>query len=248
MTNLSTGKSKSDWTNLREQDTFEVGFQSSSRGSLGRDLTRSVRESYDRVADEYAHRLFNELQHKPFDRDLLDRFAAKVAGRGEVCDIGCGPGHVSRYLSNAGVNVFGLDLSPRMLERARQLNPDIFFEEGSMMALDYPEGRLAGIVAFYAICNIPKEYLPTVFREMKRVLRSGGLLLVGFHCGDKVLHVNELWGKSISMDFFLFQPAIIRRYLEEAGFIIEDIVEREPYAPEVEYQSRRGYILARKSG
>jgi hypothetical protein len=80
---------------------------------------------------------------------------------------------------------------------------------------------------------------------MARVLRPGGLLLLGFHRGSEVLHEDELWGQPISMDFFLFQPAAVRRYLEAAGFAIEEIVERDPY-PEVEYQSRRAYIFARK--
>jgi len=34
--------------------------------------------------------------------------------------------------------------------------------------------------------------------------------------------------------------------METAGFVIDDVVERGPYAPEVEYQSRRAYIFARK--
>lgn len=34
--------------------------------------------SYDRVAGEYARHIFDELQHKPLDRELLDRFAASV--------------------------------------------------------------------------------------------------------------------------------------------------------------------------
>jgi len=56
-------------------------------------ITQSIRESYDRIADEYARRIFNELQHKPLDRELLNRFAAEIVGSGEVCDMGCGPGH-----------------------------------------------------------------------------------------------------------------------------------------------------------
>jgi hypothetical protein len=36
------------------------------------------------------------------------------------------------------------------------------------------------------------------------------------------------------------------RYLQAAGFLVEEVLERDPYAPEVEYQSRRGYILASK--
>ncbi|HVM61780.1 MAG TPA: hypothetical protein VMV72_13040 [Verrucomicrobiae bacterium] len=41
---------------------------------------KDFRTSYDQVADEYARRIFDELQHKPLDRQLLDRFAASVRG------------------------------------------------------------------------------------------------------------------------------------------------------------------------
>jgi trans-aconitate methyltransferase len=94
---------------------------------MNENATESIRESYDRVAEEYARRLFNELAQKPLDRELLNRFAAAAIGRGEVCDMGCGSGQVARYLRDAGTTVFGLDLSPRMLEQARRLNPEISF-------------------------------------------------------------------------------------------------------------------------
>ncbi len=206
---------------------------------------RPVRESYDRIADEYARRIADELQHKPLDRELLNRFAAEV--RGPVCDMGCGPGHVARYLREAGAEVFGLDLSPGMVEEARKLNPDIAFREGNMLALELEDGALAGITAFYAIVNLPKECLSTAFREMHRVLCAGGLLLLAFHTGDEILREEEIWGRKISMDFRLFRPGEIRGYLEEAGFVVEEVIERGPYAPEVEYQSHRAYVFARKS-
>src|ERR1700690_23170 len=93
--------------------------------------TNSIRESYDRLAEEYARRISDELQHKPLDRALLDRFAKQTRGQGDVCDMGCGPGHVARAWRDAGASVFGLDLSPAMLEQARKLNPDIPFREGN---------------------------------------------------------------------------------------------------------------------
>lgn len=208
--------------------------------------TQSIRQSYNRIADEYARHIFNELDQKPLDRELLNRFAASIAGQGEICDIGCGPGHVARHLHHAGATVFGLDLSQSMVEQARLLNPGIDFREGNMLALDLPDASLAGIAAFYSIVNISEPSLPVVFQEMARVLKLGGLLLLAFHVGDEVLHPEELWGQPVSMDFFFFQPSSIRLRLEAAGLYVEEIIEREPYAPEVEHQSRRAYIFARK--
>jgi SAM-dependent methyltransferase len=207
---------------------------------------QSVRQSYDHLSDEYARHLFDELRNKPLDRQLLDRFASATAGRGKVADMGCGPGQIARHLHDAGVEVFGLDLSPRMVEQARQLNPAISFQEGNLMALSLEDNSLVGIVAFYAIVNIPEESLPKVFQEIERVLQPGGLLLLAFHIGDEVVPVKELWGRSIAMDFFLFQPSAIRQSLEAARLKVEEIIEREPYAPDVEHQSRRAYFFARK--
>jgi ubiquinone/menaquinone biosynthesis C-methylase UbiE len=177
---------------------------------------QSIRESYDRIADEYARRHFNELQSKRLDRELLDHFAAEVSGDSQVCDMGRGPGHVARYLRNAGANVFGVDLSPRMVEQARRLSPDISFREGDMLALDLEDETLAEIAAFYAIVNFPKDSLPIVFREMARILKPGGLLTLAFHTSDQILHEEELWGRPISMDFFLFPVLTIRSCLEAA--------------------------------
>jgi SAM-dependent methyltransferase len=206
----------------------------------------TVRANYDRLAREYASRIFDELQYKPLDRELLDRFAKETLGRGEVCDLGCGPGHVARYLRDAGVSVFGLDLSPNMLEQARRLNPDISFREGNMLSLDIATGTLAGIAAFYAIVNMPEDSVSSACQEMARTLKPGGSLLIAFHIGDEVVHLDELWEQPITMDLFLFKTADIRKTLESAGLAVNEVIERDPY-PEIEYQSRRAFLFAEKT-
>jgi SAM-dependent methyltransferase len=211
------------------------------------DLTSAIRDTYNSVADEYARRIFDELQHKPLDCQLIARFAAETAGRGPVCDMGCGPGHVARALHQAGANAFGLDLSPAMLDHARRLNPGIDFQLGNMLALDLPDDSLAGITAFYAIVNLPASVLPTVFGEMFRVLRPGGLLLLASHIGDEARHVTTFLDRPIAMDFFFLPPAAMSSLLEGAGLHVEEIVERDPY-PDIEHQTRRAYYFARKPG
>jgi SAM-dependent methyltransferase len=202
--------------------------------------------SYDQVADEYVRRIFDELQHKPLDRQLLDRFAASVRDVGPACDMGCGPGHVARYLHEHGVQVCGVDLSPAMVERARRLTPEVEFRQGDMTALDAPDGAWAGIVAFYSIIHIPRGDMARALAELRRVLRPGGLLLLAFHVGDDTIHLDEWWGQKVSVDFFFFPVEQVTGSLRAEGFEIEEVFEREPY-PDVEYQSRRAYVFARRT-
>ena len=204
-----------------------------------------LRDSYDQVAGEYAARIFHELEHKPMDRELLDRFAAEVRGLGTACDMGCGPGHVAQYLHKRGVHVLGIDLSPRMVEQARQLNPGIEFQQGNMSSLDVENEAWGGIVAFYSIIHIPRAEVISVLREFRRVLRPNGLLLLSFHLGQEIIHLDEWWGEKVALDFVFFQLHEMEDYLKAAGFEIEDSIERPPYEG-VEVQTQRVYIFARK--
>lgn len=213
---------------------------------MSEDRFDTIRHDYDRIAEEYAIHIGNELAQKPFDREVLLRFAAATGGREAVCDMGCGPGHIARFLHDSGSRVFGIDLSPQMLQQARRLNPDIEFREGDLLSLPVRDGALSGIAAFYCIVNLPQQSLPAAFAEMHRVLQPGGLLLLAFHLGDEVLRPAELWGRPVSMEFFYHPLPRIQQLLCEAGFAIQETLEREPYAPEVEHQSRRAYIFARK--
>jgi SAM-dependent methyltransferase len=207
--------------------------------------TSQLQTGYDAVAEEYAEKFFHELNHKPFDRELLDRFAEKLRGSGPVCDLGCGPGHIARYLHERGVDAFGVDLSPAMVETARRLNPGLHFEQGDMQALRAADGAWAGIAAFYSIIHVPRGSVASTLRELWRVLRPGGLLLLAFHIGNEVIHLDEWRDKPVSLDFFFFSLAEMGGYLREAGFVTEEVLERAPY-DSVEHPSRRGYILARR--
>lgn len=199
--------------------------------------------SYDRVAAEYAAQLAGELAHKPFDREWLDRFAARVCGHGPVCDVGCGPGHVAAYLHARGVDVLGVDISPGMVEVARRLHPEIVFRTGDMCALDVEDGAWAGIVAFYAIVHLQLVDVTPALRELRRVLQPEGLLFLAFHVGSEVVHRDELFGQPVQLDFRLFEQRDIEAALADAGFDLLESVVRPPY-PDVEYPSHRAYILA----
>jgi SAM-dependent methyltransferase len=203
-----------------------------------------IRRSYDTIADEYAARIFDELAGKPLDRLLLDRFAKEVQGIGRVCDLGCGPGHVSRYLHERGLDVVGLDLSPRMIEIARTLTPAVEFVVGDMLALDVPAESWVGAVAFYSLIHFDSSQLQRALRELRRVLCDQAPLLIGVHEGNETRHVEEWWGHPVSLDGVFFEPEALTAELVAAGFQIEELVERAPYTG-VEVMTERAYLYTR---
>jgi SAM-dependent methyltransferase len=212
----------------------------------GDDRSRALLESYERVAADYAEHFRDDLAHKPFDRKMLDWLIEKAGAAGPICDMGCGPGQIARYLRDRGAEACGIDLSPAMVREARMLHPGIDFGVGDMLDLrDVPEASFGGIAAFYSIVHLPAPRLPQALRELSRVLRPGGPLLLAFHVGSEVVHRDEWWGKDVDVDFFFFETADVKRNVEVARFDLEEVIERDPY-PDIEYPSRRAYVFARR--
>ena len=203
-----------------------------------------IQTSYDRVAEQYASEYFEELKRKPFDCQLLDEFAKSVKGNGEVCELGCGPGQVARYLKDRGVDMCGVDLSPEMVRVAARLNPDIRFAQGDMLSLSFADNSLAATVLFYSIIHLRRPDVVRALKEVNRVLTPGGKLFLTFHGGAGELHRDEWYGETVSIDVCLFDTREMTGYLEAAGFAEIKILERPPY--EFEYPTRRLYAFASK--
>jgi ubiquinone/menaquinone biosynthesis C-methylase UbiE len=133
-----------------------------------------------------------------------------------------------------------------MVKQARALNPDISFQQGDMLALTkVADNAYGGIAAFYSLIHIPRQDMVRALREIKRVLCPRGVLLVTFHIGHKVIHLDEWWNKKVSADFIFYETTEMKEYLKEAGFEQEEAIGRDAY-PNIEYQSRWAYIFARK--
>lgn len=202
--------------------------------------------SYDRVAEDYAEKFKDELAKKPFDCRMLDRLVEKVGEHETICDLGCGAGHIAKYLSGRGAKTCGIDLSPEMVRQARRLNPEISFRQGNMLDLnETSDDSFGGIAAFYSIIHVPRDSVIDALREIKRVLHPKGSLLLTFHIGQEIRHLDEWFDKPVNLDFYFFETEEMKDYLEAAGFEIEEAIEREPI-PEVEVQTRRAYIFVRK--
>ncbi|ONI82757.1 SAM-dependent methyltransferase [Saccharothrix sp. ALI-22-I] len=200
-----------------------------------------ARTAYNTVAENYAELVRDHFANSPVDRAVLGLFAELVDG--PVAEIGCGTGLVTGHLHGLGVDVFGIDLSPGMLAVARRENPDVRFEEGSMLDLDLPDGELGGALAWYSVIHVPWDLHPAVFAEFYRVIKPGGVLMLGFHVGDIVRRLEHAYGHDILLDAYRMNPEQVLKQLVEAGFEPHLRLEREPQGQE---KSPQGVLIVRK--
>lgn len=186
------------------------------------------------------------LAEQPYDRAVLGLFAELVRDGGGclVADVGCGPGRITGHLAGLGLDAFGIDLSPAMVEVARRDHPELRFEVGSMTNLDLPDASLAGLLGWYSLIHLPDEAIPAVLAHFYRVLRPGGLVLLAFHVGDDSrLKTSGYGGHPMRLFVHRRPPERVARWLSDAGFVVDTRVVREPEGFETVPQA---YLLARK--
>ncbi|WP_344287267.1 class I SAM-dependent methyltransferase [Streptomyces synnematoformans] len=181
-----------------------------------------VRESYDRVADNYAHLVqttgMGDIRRHPWLRASVDAFADTVGDSGPVLDVGCGPGTVTAYLADRGLDVSGVDLSPRMIENARRLYPRCRFRVSSATDLDLADGSLAGVLGWWSLFNLPRDVLPQVLALFARALRPGGHFLTGTHTGDEDVVRTEAYGSAgVRWTTHRWRPEQYADLIERAG-------------------------------
>jgi SAM-dependent methyltransferase len=174
------------------------------------------------MAVDYARLLPDLRAETDLDKAMLATFANLVsaASRGPVADLGCGTGRITAHLDSLGVNAFGVDLSPAMVEQARQAHPHLHFEVGSITALGLSDAVAGGVLAWYSTIHTPPDDLAQVFGEFSRVLAPGGFLLVGFHVGDGDRPRSVNFRDSVSVDAYDVTPELVAELSRDAGFVV----------------------------
>lgn len=214
------------------------------RGLESRVMIDTTRASYDTVAAEYHELLKDNLREHPYDRAALDLFA-EVVPAGPIGDLGCGPGRITSYLASLGLDAFGIDLSPGMIEVARKQYPGLRFEVGTLLALDLKDDELAGALAWYSLVHTPPEELPTVFAEIYRVLRPGGYLVHAFKIGTGSYHLANAYGHDLDLEVYQYEPDDVGALLGSAGFLEVATLTRAAFGAE---KAPQAYVLVRKPG
>lgn len=210
------------------------------------DHRTQTRHGYDVVAHDYADLVADLSAETALDVAMIDGFADRCldARLGPVADVGCGPGRVSAHLDARGVDVFGVDLSPVMVDVARRTHPHLRFEVGAMEDLRIPDGALGGVLAWYSLIHTAPGRLPAVVGEFARVLRTGGWLLTAFQAGEgERVDRSSAYGHAVTLTNYRHAPPHVVAVLDAGGF---DVHTRLHRAPEGVESAPQCVLLARR--
>lgn len=210
------------------------------------DHRTQTRTGYDIVAEDYANLIPGLSAETSLDVAMIDDFAERCrdAPTGPVADVGCGTGRVSAHLASHGVDVFGLDLSPGMIDVARRSHPQLRFEVGAMEELPVQDAALGGLLAWYSLIHTAPDRLPGVLAEFARVLKPGGWLLAGFQAGEgQRVERFTAYGHSVTMTNYRHVAQHVLSVLDSSGFNLHNQLHRSPEGVETTHQT---VVLARR--
>ncbi|WP_460359054.1 class I SAM-dependent DNA methyltransferase [Mycobacterium sp. ZZG] len=144
----------------------------------------AVRQRYSELADSYI-RMFGAVDRVATE-DLVFLRRSFDGCAGAILDAGCGPGHLTAYLTELGFTASGVDLVPEFITSARARWPGIDFAIGSVRDVGLADRTLGGILAWFSLIHCAPDELADILNDFRRMLTPGGRLVVGFFAGDAV--------------------------------------------------------------
>jgi ubiquinone/menaquinone biosynthesis C-methylase UbiE len=187
------------------------------------DETERVRAVQDKGASRY------DREMNFFDRVLIadGRQWACSQARGDVLEIAVGTGRNFKHYP-AGITLTGIELSEQMLviarERAVDEKVDIDLRQGDAQVLEFPDGSFDTVVITLALCTIPDDR--AAVREVKRVLRPGGKLILLEHVRSPIAPVRAVQRLLDPLMVRFEADHIVRDpldYLAGEGFEVQDV-------------------------
>ena len=156
----------------------------------------------DSIRDEFTH------QTDTFARAEALRGAAALGALVELApadpaarwlEVACGPAMVGRELARKVGSVHGVDLTPAMIEKAREeadreALANVELSLGDATALGFEDASFDGAITRFSLHHIPAPQ--RVVEEMARVVRPGGWVVIGDHARDEDAAVSA-WAEEI---------------------------------------------------
>lgn len=143
--------------------------------------------AYSENATDYS----NDWLAQPEPIDMYELLQRHFLVKGDTADIGCGNGRDSNWLSKNGFQVTGYDASPELIKLASGLYPHIQFHHAVLPALAEVQKQFDSILCETVIMHLAKEQIHEAVRNLKRILKKGGVLYLSWRVTEKADHRHD---------------------------------------------------------
>ena len=194
---------------------------------MGREAHAETKKTYEDpiVVSRYLEAYGNRMH-----TNLANAFVRSLEGN-RVLDLGCGPGHYSRFFSDCGLATVGIDYSEEMIRIAKEkyeTDSHIRFEVGDMRDLgkSLPSNSFDGVWANASLLHISPDEIGETLDGIFTITANTGKVFIRIKAGDNTATVvNEhLYGKDISREFTFWDRETFTKLLEEHKFIVTKVV------------------------
>jgi len=167
------------------------------------------------------------LGHSPLHRWCLSKVLVEKGTW--ILDVGCGDGKLMKELLSTCKDgrVDGIDSDASCVEKAKKAvaaHQNTYVWEAKAEDIPFTDDRYDLVTCFETVYYIDDR--PAAFSEMKRVLKSGGKLLVGGELRDN--EAGRKYQAKVS-GMHLFEPEQIQKEMEDAGFSRARVFEEDSW-------------------
>lgn len=135
-----------------------------------------------------------------------------------LLDVGCGHGYIHPNLQRFGYEVVGVEVAADVLPLAREANPEVAYIEYNGTELPFENDSFDVALAICVMHHVHPEQWANFSREIHRVLRPGGIVVIFEHNPINPLTRYVVANNEIDADAVLLSAKTLRNLLQDAGF------------------------------
>lgn len=177
-------------------------------------VTEEIKEAYNKIADQYSRELWDDMPYNEY----LDQFASLIKGN-KVLDLGCAMGSFTKYISDMGFSVDGIDISENFIAIAKQKVKTCHFYVMDMLKMNLNK-KYNGIMCINSSIHIEKKNMLFLFKEIKSMLEEDGVVLIILQEGEGEKYIKEPFDETVEEFVSFYTPEEIEEVFHSAGFTI----------------------------
>lgn len=197
-------------------------------------------EFYDTHVAEYIKKTKNLRKV-----EWLTKFISYLKPKEKILDIGCAFGRDTVFFVEKGFNTYGIDLSLKMIEKARELLPEAKFFVMDILDLKFNDEFFDGIWCSATLLHISKKDILKALNEVKRVLKQNGVLFFNVKEGEGERIVKDERYEGAERFYSYFTESEIKELLDKVSFQIIDF-QLAHYDDEYRRDTTFIYVIAKK--